>query len=67
MIFHSRQLLKSQSKYYGVDMGIRNILLPDHQEDFGHIIENISYLDAIKQFTLERAVNTRLILSGLAI
>ena len=40
MIFHSRQLLKSQSKYYGVDMGIRNILLPDHQEDFGHIIEN---------------------------
>ena len=25
---HGRQLLNSQSKYYGVDMGIRNILLP---------------------------------------
>lgn len=46
---HSRQLLKSQSKYYGVDMGIRNILLPDHQEDFGHIIENIVYLELLRR------------------
>lgn len=46
---HSRQLLKSQSKYYGVDIGIRNILLPDHQEDFGHIIENIVYLELLRR------------------
>lgn len=46
---HSRQLLKSQSKYYGIDMGIRNILLPDHQEDFGHIIENIVYLELLRR------------------
>lgn len=46
---HSRQLLKSQSKYYGIDMGIRNILLPDHQEDFGHIIENIVYLELFRR------------------
>nr|WP_256978418.1 DUF4143 domain-containing protein [Lactobacillus taiwanensis] len=44
-----RQLLNSQSKYYGVDMGIRNILLPDHQEDFGHIIENIVYLELLRR------------------
>ena len=45
---HGHQLLNSQSKYYGVDMGIRNILLPDHQEDFGHIIENIVYLELLR-------------------
>lgn len=46
---HGRQLLNSQSKYYGVDVGIRNILLPDHQEDFGHIIENIVYLELLRR------------------
>lgn len=46
---HGCQLLNSQSKYYGVDMGIRNILLPDHQEDFGHIIENIVYLELLRR------------------
>lgn len=46
---HDRQLLNSQSKYYGVDVGIRNILLPDHQEDFGHIIENIVYLELLRR------------------
>ena len=46
---HGRQLLNSQSKCYGVDMGIRNILLPDHQEDFGHIIENIVYLELLRR------------------
>lgn len=46
---HGRQLLNSQSKYYGVDVGIRNILLPDHQQDFGHIIENIVYLELLRR------------------
>lgn len=44
-----RSLLNSQSKYYGVDMGIRNILLPDHQQDFGHVIENIVYLELLRR------------------
>ena len=47
---HGRHLLNSPSKYYGVDMGIRNILLPDHQQDFGHIIENIVYLELLRRF-----------------
>ncbi len=47
---HERHLLNSPSKYYGVDMGIRNILLPDHQQDFGHIIENIVYLELLHRF-----------------
>ena len=46
---HERHLLNSPSKYYGVDMGIRNILLPDHQQDFGHIIENIVYLELLRR------------------
>lgn len=47
---HGRHILNSPSKYYGVDMGIRNILLPDHQQDFGHIIENIVYLELLRRF-----------------
>ena len=46
---HGRHLLNAPSKYYGVDMGIRNILLPDHQQDFGHIIENIVYLELLRR------------------
>lgn len=34
-------------------MGIRNILLPDHQEDYGHIIENIVFLELLRR---QRAV-----------
>lgn len=50
---HGRSLLNTPSKYYGVDMGIRNILLPDHQEDYGHIIENIVFLELLRR---QRAV-----------
>lgn len=46
---HGRSLLNSPSKYYGVDMGIRSILLPDHQEDYGHIIENIVFLELLRR------------------
>jgi predicted AAA+ superfamily ATPase len=46
---HGRKLLNSASKYYGVDMGIRHLLLPDHQEDLGHIIENIVYLELLRR------------------
>lgn len=46
---HGRQILSSRSKYYGVDMGLRNIMLPDHQQDYGHIIENIVYLELLRR------------------
>lgn len=46
---HGRRLLNSASKYYGVDMGLRNILLPDHLQDYGHIIENVVYLELLRR------------------
>lgn len=47
---HGRGLLNSNSKYYSVDLGLRKILQPDHQEDFGHIIENIVYLELKRRY-----------------
>jgi predicted AAA+ superfamily ATPase len=46
---HSRALLDTQEKYYAVDVGLRQLLLRDHQKDFGHIIENIVYLELIRR------------------
>ncbi|MDR1473027.1 MAG: ATP-binding protein [Lactobacillales bacterium] len=46
---HGRALLNTQEKYYVVDVGLRSLLLRDHQEDFGHIIENIVYLELIRR------------------
>ncbi len=40
-----RQLLKTNNKYYMVDMGIRNHILPRKQYDLGFTIENIVYLE----------------------
>ena len=42
---HGRRLLGTQKKYYAVDVGLRRLLLADHQQDFGHIIENIVFLE----------------------
>uniref|UniRef100_UPI0025EEDBA8 ATP-binding protein n=1 Tax=uncultured Limosilactobacillus sp. TaxID=2837629 RepID=UPI0025EEDBA8 len=47
---HSRQILRSNSKYYVVDPGIRRLLLADHQEDYGHIIENVVYLELLRRY-----------------
>ena len=38
-------------KYYTVDLGFRQLLLPDHQEDFGHMIENIVYLELRRRYS----------------
>lgn len=46
---HGRKILNSPSKYYGVDMGLRNIMLPDHLQDYGHIIENVVYLELLRR------------------
>ena len=44
-----RKVLKTQNKYYLVDMGIRNILMNDKVEDTGHILENIVYLELLRR------------------
>jgi len=46
---HGRELLRTQEKYYAVDIGLRQLLLRDHQEDFGHIIENIVFLELLRR------------------
>ncbi|UTH15861.1 ATP-binding protein [Macrococcus epidermidis] len=40
-----KSLLESQSKYYTVDTGLRQLVLRDHLQDYGHILENIIYLE----------------------
>ncbi|WP_333603784.1 ATP-binding protein [Lactobacillus acetotolerans] len=47
---HGHDLLSSNSKYYVVDLGLRRLLLPDHQEGYGHIIENVVYLELLRRF-----------------
>ncbi len=42
---HGRKLLEKQSKYYAVDLGLRQLVLRDHLEDYGHILENIVFLE----------------------
>ncbi|MFT4186897.1 MAG: ATP-binding protein [Micrococcaceae bacterium] len=45
-----RELLQRLEKYYASDLGFRNLLLPDHQEDTGHLIENIVYLELRRRY-----------------
>ncbi|MDR3156941.1 MAG: ATP-binding protein [Lactobacillales bacterium] len=44
-----KRLLDTRYKYYLVDIGLRKILLPDVEEDFGHILENIIYLELLRR------------------
>lgn len=46
---HGRKLLETQAKYYVSDIGLRSLVLRDHLEDFGHIIENIVYLELLRR------------------
>ncbi|MFT4245490.1 MAG: ATP-binding protein [Micrococcaceae bacterium] len=41
--------LKSLEKYYIVDMGLRKVLVGDKKKDYGHILENIVYLELIRR------------------
>jgi predicted AAA+ superfamily ATPase len=45
-----RQHLKTLGKYYLVDTGIRNMLLPGPSQDLGHLLENIVYLELLRRF-----------------
>ncbi|MDR3156562.1 MAG: hypothetical protein LBT69_01395 [Lactobacillales bacterium] len=38
-----KRLLAREEKIYAVDVGLRNVILPDANEDFGHILENIIF------------------------
>jgi predicted AAA+ superfamily ATPase len=40
-----RQLLSTQSKYYAVDVGLRNMLVRGRESDIGHVLENVVYLE----------------------
>ncbi len=45
-----KRLLKLQEKHYGVDMGLRRILLSNQVRDRGRILENIVYLELTRRF-----------------
>lgn len=40
-----KMLLKTNSKYYTVDIGFRNMLVRNSDSDIGHILENIVFLE----------------------
>lgn len=42
-------LLKTESKYYVCDTGLRNVLLGVENRDIGHILENIVYLELLRR------------------
>jgi len=44
-----KQLLKTNDKYYLVDIGFRNIVLGRSKQDLGHILENIVYLELLRR------------------
>ena len=46
-----RALLQRLEKYYPVDLGLRHLLIPDHKEDFGHILENIIFLELRRRYS----------------
>jgi predicted AAA+ superfamily ATPase len=44
-----RQYLTTQSKYYAVDVGLRNALVRGYEDDAGHLLENIVYLELLRR------------------
>lgn len=44
-----KEILKSLSKYYVADTGIRNMLLGYTDTDYGHILENIVYFELLRR------------------
>ena len=44
-----KQFLKTQDKYYVVDIGLRHHLLGGQRQDVGHILENVVYLELLRR------------------
>ena len=44
-----KQYLKTQDKYYVVDVGMRSMLLGSRSMDVGHILENVIYLELLRR------------------
>jgi len=44
-----KEFLSTLSKYYVVDLGLRQIILGNRNIDMGHILENIIYLELIRR------------------
>jgi predicted AAA+ superfamily ATPase len=44
-----RKVFSSNSKYYAVDIGLRRLIAGDKTEDYGHILENIIYLELLRR------------------
>ena len=44
-----KQFLKTQDKYYVVDIGLRHHLLGGQGQDVGHILENVVYLELLRR------------------
>ncbi len=44
-----KMFLKTNSKYYTVDIALRNMLVKSAESDIGHILENIVYLELMRR------------------
>ena len=44
-----KQYLTTQSKYFAVDIALRNTLVASSESDIGHILENIVYLELLRR------------------
>lgn len=44
-----KELLKTMEKYYLVDVALRNTLLGNKRTDFGHILENVVFLELLRR------------------
>ena len=44
-----KSLLKTNDKFYLSDLGLRTVLLGQHQNDFGHLLENVVYFELLRR------------------
>ena len=44
-----KQLLASNSKYYVSDLGFRRLLSSGRRPDYGHVLENVVYLELLRR------------------